>query len=316
MRSRLVLALAAGVAAASLVGCGAQSSNPEPEETAAAAAECTPSGEASDSVEVAGELGAKPDVTFEAPLEFSATERTVIVEGEGEQATADDSVRAELTMYNAETGAEIVSTGHDGTQSVEVALDGTWPAGITKALTCLAEGGRVVVAITPEDGYGDAGNPQAGIEPGTPLVIVADRVAPPPPPTPQAWESDVPAVEYGSDGTPTVAIPDVDPPAEFRLTVLEEGTGPVVEDGATVSVFYHGVSWDTGEMFDESWGEQPAQFSTGGVIPGFRGALVGQKVGSTIIATIPPDLAYGPEGGASALAGQTLVFLVQIEAAE
>jgi FKBP-type peptidyl-prolyl cis-trans isomerase len=316
VRSRLVLVLAAGVAAASLAGCSGQSPEPEPEETTAAAAECTASGEASDSVEVTGELGSKPEVTIDAPLEFSETQRTVIVEGEGEQAEADDSVRAELTMYNAETGAEIVSTGHDGSQPVDVSLDGTWPAGITKALTCLAEGGRAVVAVTAEDGYGDAGNPQAGIEPGTPLVIVADRVAIPAPPSPQPWDSVVPEVEFESDGTPTVTIPDADPPTEFRLTVLEEGTGPVVEDGATVSVFYHGTSWDTKEVFDENWGQEPAQFSTGGVIPGFRGALVGQKVGSTIIATIPPDLAYGPEGSGSELAGQTLVFLVKIEAAE
>lgn len=39
---------------------------------------------------------------------------------------------------------------------------------------------------------------------------------------------------------------------------------------------------------------------------------MGQKVGSTIIVVIPPELAYGTDPQAHQLGGQTLVFLIDI----
>jgi peptidylprolyl isomerase len=50
------------------------------------------------------------------------------------------------------------------------------------------------------------------------------------------------------------------------------------------------------------------------VIPGFGAALVGQKVGTKLIVTIPPALGYGEEASdQNPLAGQTLVFVVEIQ---
>jgi len=85
-----------------------------------------------------------------------------------------------------------------------------------------------------------------------------------------------------------------------------------VPEGATVTLQYHGVSWDTGEVFDESW-PSPTALSLAQVVPGFAQAIAGQTVGSQVIAVLPPDLAYGQEGeSTSALAGQTLVFVIDI----
>ena len=75
-------------------------------------------------------------------------------------------------------------------------------------------------------------------------------------------------------------------------------------------------NWNTGEIFDSSWQRgAPATFPTDGVIQGFRDALVGQTVGSQVIAIIPPDLGYGPQGGTpdgSIGAEDTIVFVVDI----
>jgi peptidylprolyl isomerase len=320
VRSRLILALAAGVAAASLVGCGAQA-QPEPEETTAAA-ECTPSGTASDSIDVSTELGAKPDVKFEAPLEFSETERTVVVEGDGEEAKAGASVQAELTLLDATSGDELITTEHDGSQSVAVTLDETWPAGFVKALTCATVGTRVVTTITPEDGYGDQGNPQLGVEAGASLVLVADLVSIPEPPLAradgeaQSLPDDFPAVdvELGEDGAPTITVPKEDPPATLQIGVLQTGAGAEVAEGDNVTVHYTGIDWETGETFDSSWaGGQPATFNTAQVVPGFSAALVGQTVGSQVVAVIPPDQAYGAEVTEDVpLSGKTLVFVIDI----
>src|SRR5690606_31584760 len=117
-----------------------------------------------------------------------------------------------------------------------------------------------------------------------------------------------PAVDL-SGAVPVVTLPDAAPPSEFQLEVLEPGDGEVVPEGATVTVDYHGVSWDTGLVFDSSYlrGSQ-ATFSTDGVIEGFRDALVGQPVGTTLVATMPPAMAYGPDPAGHQLGGQTLVF--------
>ena len=322
VRSRLVLALAAGVAALSLVGCGAQSSDPEPEETTAAAAECTPSGEASESVEVAGELGVKPDVTIDAPLEFSETQRTIVIEGDGEPTEAGNAVQAELTLFDATSGDELITTEHDGSQSVAVTLDETWPAGFVKALSCANVGSRVVTTITPEDGYGSAGNPQLGVAADASLVLVADVVSIPEPPLARAdgEAQELPAgfpavgVELAEDGAPTVTVPDEEPPADLQIGVLQKGEGAEVAEGDNVTVHYTGVNWETGEVFDSSWANgTPATFNTAQVVPGFSAALIGQTVGSQIVAVLPPDQAYGEEVTEEVpLSGQTLVFVIDI----
>jgi peptidylprolyl isomerase len=321
VRSRLVLVLAAGLAAASLAGCGA-SAQPEPEETATAA-DCTPSGAASDSIEVSEELGVKPTVSFDTPLEFTETERTVVVEGDGEQAEAGTAVEAELTLFDADSGDELITTEHDGSQSVAVTLDETWPAGFVKALTCATVGTREVTAIIPEDGYGAAGNEQLGVAADASLVLVADLVSIPEPPLaradgePQDLPEDFPAVEVelGEDGAPTVTVPEEEPPAELQIGVLQKNEdGAEVADGDNVTVHYVGVDWATGEVFDQSWANGvPATFNTGQVVPGFSAALIGQTVGSQIVAVLPPDQAYGPDETEQApLGGKTLGFVIDI----
>ena len=49
------------------------------------------------------------------------------------------------------------------------------------------------------------------------------------------------------------------------------------------------------------------------MIKGFEAALVGQKVGSSVLVVIPPEYAYGTDPNAHELGGQTLVFLLDIE---
>jgi len=55
----------------------------------------------------------------------------------------------------------------------------------------------------------------------------------------------------------------------------------------------------------------------GGLIPGLAAAIVGQKVGTKLIVSIPPEYAYGTEqSDRNPLGGQTLVFLVEIGGTE
>ncbi len=315
MRPSLITTALVGLVAVGLTGCAGGPDG------GTVADGCTPSGPVSDSIDVQGEFGAKPEVSFETPLEVSATQRTVVIEGDGEVAEAGDSVQAELSMYDAATGEEIVSTGHDGSQRLPLVLDETFVPAFVKSLMCSAVGTRAVTVVMPEDAYGETGNPQLGIDPEASLVFVTDLVAISDPPLPRAdgepreLPADFPAVEVelDDDGRPTVTIPDGEPPAELHVGLLKEGSGDTVEAGDNVTVHYMGVSWDTGEVFDESWSRgEPIPFNTNQVVEGFASALIGQQVGSQVVAVIPPELAYGGAESGHALGGQTLVFVVDI----
>jgi peptidylprolyl isomerase len=183
----------------------------------------------------------------------------------------------------------------------------------------------VVGVIPAAEAFGPEGAPEFGLEPGHGLVFVVDVISIKPPAEPpldriegEASEpgEGFPSIEYAESGEPTVVIPEGDVPAEFAFSTVITGTGAEVGAGDIVVVHYHGVNWNTGEVFDSSWSRnEPATFPTGGVIPGFRDGLIGQTVGSRVIIVIPADLGYGPSGGTgdgSIGAEDTIVFVVDI----
>jgi hypothetical protein len=135
---------------------------------------------------------------------------------------------------------------------------------------------------------------------------------------PQEPQAGFPTVELDSDGRPTVTLPGTEAPTELQVETLIEGDGPVVEDGANVTVQYQGLLWKDGTIFDESWERgEPATFGTGQVIPGFAAGIVGQTVGSQTVVVIPPAEGYGEAGAPQAgiTGDDTLVFVIDILAA-
>ena len=120
---------------------------------------------------------------------------------------------------------------------------------------------------------------------------------------------------------PALTIPGGAAPTTLSAEVLATGTGPVVASGQSIVVNYLGQTWAPKDgkpnIFDNSYDrKQPAGFAigTGQVIPGWDQTIVGQKVGSRLLLTLPPDKAYGTATGASdsPLGGQTLVFVVDL----
>lgn len=284
---------------------------------------CAVAGAASDAVTIDGDYGQKPVYEFDGPLSPDTTERTVVSEGDGAEIDEGDIVDLNYSIINGATAEEIESTYDQGT-SVQLRVDSLAPvlSGLSKTIACATEGSRIVGVIPPVDAFGEAGAPEFGLEASQSLVFIADivRIAPAPlaraEGEPQEAPADFPVVELAESGVPTITIPDAEPPAGYEEATLILGDGDVVPDGATVTVHYTGINWNTGEVFDSSWERgQPASFPTGGVIPGFRDALVGSTVGSQIVAIIPPELGYGPQGGTpdgSIGADDTIVFVVDI----
>jgi peptidylprolyl isomerase len=310
VRFRPLAALSvAAVSVALLAGC---SSSPEPTDTASpdSSALCDaklPSGAASDAVEAEGEVGEVPTVSFSAPLEIEDIQSTVLVEGDGEQVSDGDLVNVAFVGLDAETATELGSVGY--TESEVLPQQISAQSSIGAFLGCATVGTRVAVTLPADESTGSGAQVY--------VLDLLDIV-----PT-AAWGEEqepvegMPTVELAEDGAPTVTLPEGDAPTEYQLAVLKQGDGTTIAEGDAVLVQYQGVSWNTGEVFDQSWGSAPATFTTTQVVPGFADALVGQQVGSQVIAVLPPAVAYGEgEINDDDLVGQTLVFVVDILGAQ
>lgn len=266
------------------------------------------SGGESDDVKVTGTFGEKQTATFKTPLKASGLERTVLTKGAGKTTTAGETVDVLISVFLGKDGkalgSEPVSLTVGDTQMIKA---------FTAGVDCVPIGSRVVVAAPAKDMYGDQGNSQLGITAADSLVIVTDVIGQKAPLVPQAWKKNAPTVTFNAKGKPTLKLPDTKPPADLLLKVLKQGQGDVVKSGDTVTLDYQGTSWDTGKIFDQSYGKQPASFATDQVVQGFGAALVGQKVGTRLVVSIPPKYAYGEKGSGQQLAGQTLVFVIEIQ---
>jgi FKBP-type peptidyl-prolyl cis-trans isomerase len=315
---RKTLSVLAIVALAfTLAGCSASNS----------AAACTPaaSGSNSSKVKVTGKFGAAPTVKFTKGLSTKKTERSVVIDGKGPVARVNGTVEVDYTAYDAASGKKIDATTYKkGAQTAFQLKNSSILPGMITGLKCSPAGSRVVAVIPPADAFKAAGSQGLGVKGTDSLIFVFDvvKVTAPVKALPKANGAaqkpvaGLPTVKLAASGEPTITVPKTDPPSKLTIESLKKGTGTTVKAGDTVTVHYTGAVWATGKVFDSSWTRgTPASFATTGVIPGFGKALVGQKVGSQVIAVIPPVDGYGatpPTGQTDITPTSTLVFVVDI----
>ncbi|MEQ1737601.1 MAG: peptidylprolyl isomerase, partial [Rhodoglobus sp.] len=123
---------------------------PTPDETAGTdtPTACTPSGPMSEAVEVAGDFDTTPTVTFPAPLSVTATQRTVVIEGDGTEVQDGALTQVHFTLYNGETGALSTSTEYDPSTLVQATVDeDVFLPGLVQTLRCSTVGSRVVGVV-------------------------------------------------------------------------------------------------------------------------------------------------------------------------
>lgn len=95
--------------------------------------------------------------------------------------------------------------------------------------------------------------------------------------------------------------------------VLRTGTGPAVQKNSDVATVYYKGSLIDGKVFDQTKPDEPAQFSVGGVIPGWTEALKLMKTGDVLEIVIPAELGYGSDGAGDAIPpNQALMFQLQL----
>jgi peptidylprolyl isomerase len=123
------------------------------------------------------------------------------------------------------------------------------------------------------------------------------------------------SIVRAANGAPGITIPKSAAPTNLQIATVIEGRGEAVKMGQTVTLHYSGFLWDGKTQFDSSWEKgQPAQFklAEGSLIKGFLKAVEGQKIGSQVVAVIPPADGYGDTDQGSIPAGSTLVFVIDI----
>lgn len=298
---------------AALVACGDSEGSSEEDES--------PSGGSGlSSVEIEGEPGSNPDVTWDGELEADEIETDVVAEGDGDGIETGDQVLAHIWIGNGFTQEMAFST-YDAQQPQLLTVDEAQLSPLFLAgLEGQKVGSRVAIAASAETAFGPSGNPQLKIGNKDTVLTIIDVISTiedRPEGKDQKAPSWVPSLE-GDEEAPTgfdfAGTPQ--PTDSLRTAVLVQGDGPPVEKGQTMAVNYLGQVYGGKKPFDESYTAQPTSFpiGIGQVVEGWDQALVGQTVGSRVVLAIPPDLGYGKEGNPDAgIKGtDTLYFVVDI----
>ena len=308
----VALALAASLSAVALVGCSPASST------------CTnPFGEGSASlISATGPIGSTPIVDFPTPFVGRDASTATVIPGTGDVIESGYYVDFEATVYGGADQSVLTATpyGANGAPAQRIPIErGSYA--VSDAFLCQKAGARFVLTGTSGEIFGAT----SGNGPTTDTVVVVFDVINAYPGSsrgvPQLAQDGMPAVTSAPNGRPGIAVPNIAPPTELRISTLTKGDGPEISEGQTVVAHYTGVIWGGG-VFDSSWdSNSPADLvaqsfvdNAGvGVVPGFAKALIGQTVGSRVLVVIPPSEGY-PAGQepSSIPANSTMIFVIDI----
>jgi peptidylprolyl isomerase len=279
-----------------------------------------PTKERLDAVQITGEVGEEPIVTWASQMSAGKIESETLVEGDGAKLGDGDQVLAHLWIGNGFTEAKAFSTHDEDATAELVTVDDQLPPFLA-AVKGATIGSRIAVTSSAEAAFGAAGNAQLGIGNKDTVLVVIDLASgidkgptgtrPPAP----AW---VPALEFKKgviSGFDFEGAPE--PTAELQKAVLFEGDGAVVEKGNAVVVRYLGQVYGGKKPFDENFSTgTPTSFAigTGAVIKGWDQALVDATVGTRMVIAVPPELGYGEEGkpDAGIKRTDTLYFVIDV----
>jgi peptidylprolyl isomerase len=261
--------------------------------------EDTPASPANTALEVSGPAGSPPTLAYAPPLDVPATRSEVVWPGTGRELADGGPVLLNLYAQDARDASVLQNTYGDAPRWFTLS-----DASVGGPLADLLRGQRVgarLLLVEEDD--------------GVPVVLVADVL-----PTRAEGEAvepaaGLPTVTLAADGAPTVTVPPgTPPPGDLGVRPLVRGDGRQVEAGQVVTVRHTAVRWSDGAVVDTSWAPgtapQTVTIGVGEVNEGWEQGLLEQSVGSQVMLVVPPELGY--EGTASELAGETLVYVVDI----
>jgi peptidylprolyl isomerase len=223
--------------------------------------------------------------------------------GVGRGAETGDTVIVDYTGVRSATGEMFDSSYLRGIPLDFVVGRGGVIAGWEQGLAGVQAGSVVKLDVPPDLAYGNA-PPSDAIQPGDALTFVIEVHAVIPP----VAETDAPLdlLVAPSEGATTLGIVD--------KTI---GDGATIEAGDTAVVHMLLVRGDNLTVLLDTWKRSdPLQIimADGQSLPGVVEGLLGARVGGTRVLTLPPDLAFGPNGdpGLGLPAGVDLLVVAQV----
>jgi peptidylprolyl isomerase len=319
MRRFLALIAIPLLACVVLAGCGSSKSSASSSSSSSSSTE-------NSSVTATGSFGQLPKVSIPKAKAGNNLAVKTLIQGTGPALTTSDALAANYVVYswNGTSSSQKAST-YGASPTL---IGGQTLPGLETALIGKKVGSRILAVIPPAQGFGAAGNPQAGITGTTTLVFVVDLLKAYPD-TASASGTQVsngggnlPTVSAKAGSAPTLTFSSSTPPSGLVTKTLIKGNGPTVAKGDLVIAQYVGYIWRTKKPFSagsSSWSSgSPFGFVVGAspeqVIPGFDKALVGQTAGSRVMISVPPAEGYGSTGSSQAgIKGtDSLVFVVDI----
>jgi peptidylprolyl isomerase len=120
------------------------------------------------------------------------------------------------------------------------------------------------------------------------------------------------------EGTKLANFEPISSVTELQIIDIQEGTGEVVPEDATITAHYTGALCKDGTIFQSShdFGE-PISFGLTQVIKGWTQGVPGMKVGGTRRLVIPSAMAYGSVRAAANIPPNSdLVFDIELIALE
>jgi FKBP-type peptidyl-prolyl cis-trans isomerase len=115
---------------------------------------------------------------------------------------------------------------------------------------------------------------------------------------------------------PTVTIPAAAGSGALYTKTLIQGTGPALTSSQSLLGNFVLYDWSgkTHKLLGSTYSDGVPTLFTGSLLPGLATALEGQKVGSRVLAVIPPKDAFGAAGNSQIGVGanDTVVFVVDM----
>ncbi|MGO3151461.1 MAG: FKBP-type peptidyl-prolyl cis-trans isomerase [Galactobacter sp.] len=257
---------------------------------------------------------ATPKTSFAFPVSSKAKNGAAVVnEGKGEAIQEDKQLSLRIAPYNAETGEELSPGAWASAQ--QVVFNKTSLTSMEDAYAVLKKS-----KVGTDVGFYAPADKKTG-SPAQLWVMRAESQKDMPKKASAAEtkklkaDDALPTVKF-SKGKPTITIPKgKDAPDDLIVDVIKEGDGKEATAESTVTAKYQGVRWEDGKVFDGSYDKDPqtAEFPLNGVIAGWTQGLTGLKEGSTVVLSIPTDLAYGENAEASGSPAGPLVFVVELD---
>jgi peptidylprolyl isomerase len=254
------------------------------------------SAETSSLPEASGSYGDKPRITVpEGEEPGRKLETEVLEEGDGPVVKKGDLIVADYLGATWRNGKTFDNSYDRGNPAAFTLTDGQGGviSGWVKGLTGTKAGSRVLMVVPPKEGYGEQGNPQAGIKGTDSLVFVVDVIGS------YNGDTELPERTAASDlpegiptvsgeQNPTVSVPEgTEPPKEPVTTVLAEGTGDDVVKDELAVVQFSAVDW-TGKPLSSSWERGPQGFPIGVEgQPSPFDLLEGVPIGSRVLLQLP-----------------------------